>query len=65
MKQIEEYIESNTRLMEEAIEEFNNIDPDNEYELQQQRLKIERFDYYVRGLKDAKKYIEEEMNENE
>ena len=60
MKQIDEYIESNTKLMQEEIDKFNEADPNNETELLRIRMNIERYNYYILGLKDAKKYIEEE-----
>lgn len=58
MKQIEEYIESNKKLLEERIKTLSGIS--DEDEKRHQRLNIERIRYYIMGLEDAKKYIEEE-----
>ena len=63
MKQIEEYIVSNKKLMEEKIEQFNQTDPTEETELKRLKEWIDKLDYYIRGLEDAKKYIEEEQND--
>lgn len=60
MKQIEEYIESNKKLLEERIKTLSSIS--DEDEKRYQRLNIERIRYYIMGLEDAKKYIEEENN---
>lgn len=58
MKQIEEYIESNTKLLEECKKEYK----ETKCESERLRLKnrITAYEYYIMGLKDAKKYIEEE-----
>lgn len=61
MKQIEEYIESNKKLLEERIKTLENIPANNKEERQNQRLNIERIRYYIKGLEDAKKYIKEEV----
>lgn len=58
MKQIEEYIESNKKLLEERIKTLS--DTSDEDEKRYQTLNIERTRYYIMGLEDAKKYIEEE-----
>lgn len=60
MKQIEEYIESNKKLLKERIKTLSSIS--DEDEKRHQRLNIERIRYYIMGLEDAKKYIEEENN---
>lgn len=57
MKQIEEYIESNKKLLKEAIEKRKRASGEDEKRL---IIQIERLDYYIKGLEDAKKYIEEE-----
>ncbi len=62
MKQIEEYIESNKKLLEERIKTLENVPANDKEEKQHQRLNIERIRYYIKGLEDAKKYIEEEKN---
>lgn len=58
MKQIEEYIESNTKLLEQCKKEYNETNSESE----KLRLKnnITAYEYYIKGLEDAKKYIEEE-----
>jgi hypothetical protein len=61
MKQIDYYIESNMKKLEELIEEFENTDANDQRELQRIRIKIESFKYYIKGLEDAKKYILEEV----
>ena len=57
MKQIEEYIESNKKLLKKAIEKRKRAYGEEEKRLM---IQIERLDYYIKGLEDAKKYIEEE-----
>lgn len=61
MKQIEEYIESNTKLLEKYEKEYE----DTKCESEKLRLKnnITAFKYYIKGLVDAKKYIEEEKED--
>ena len=59
MKEIEEYIESNKKILEERIETLKEM-PSSEEEKRHQRLNIERIRYYIMGLEDAKKYILEE-----
>ena len=63
MKQIEEYIESNKKLLEEIKKEYEST---NEYE-EKLRIKVTMtaYEYYIKGLEDAKKYILEEGKENE
>lgn len=61
MKQIIEYIESNKKLLEEARIKLNNTT--DESEIKRLTINIERFDYYIKGLEDAKKIIEEEKEE--
>ena len=58
MKQIEEYIESNKKLLEQCKKEYNETNVESE----KLRLKnnITAYEYYIKGLEDAKKYIEEE-----
>ena len=58
MKQIEMYIESNKRRLQEMIERRNQMIDGSEK--QRLTINIERTDYYIKGLEDAKKYIEEE-----
>lgn len=60
MKQIDYYIESNKKLMEEKIKEFEETDADEQEELRRLDKMIAQIDYYIRGLEDAKKYILEE-----
>ena len=58
MKQIEEYIESNKKLLEECKKEYEA----EKCESERLRLKnkMTAYEYYIMGLQDAKKYIEEE-----
>lgn len=60
MKEIEYFIESNKKIKEQLIEEYNCINPNEENELKRLEINIERVDYYIKGLEDAKKYIESE-----
>lgn len=57
MKQIEEYIESNKKILKETIEKRKRASGEDEKRL---AIQIERLDYYIKGLEDAKKYIIEE-----
>lgn len=63
MNQINEYIESNKKILEERIKVLKETF--DEDEIRHQRLNIERIRYYIMGLEDAKKYILEEEKENE
>lgn len=63
MNQINEYIESNKKILEERIKTMKEIF--DEEEKRHQVLNIERIRYYIMGLEDAKKYILEEEKENE
>ena len=58
MKQIEEYIESNKKLLEECKKEYEMTT--SESEKLRLKNKITMYDYYIKGLEDAKKYILEE-----
>lgn len=60
MKQIDYYIESNTRLLEEKMKEYE----ENECESDKLIIKdyITAYKYYIKGLEDAKKYILEEID---
>lgn len=60
MKQIDYYIESNKKLMEEKIKEYQETDAQKQEELRRLDKMIAQIDYYIRGLEDAKKYILEE-----
>ena len=63
MNQINEYIESNKKILEDRIKILKETF--DEEERRHQRLNIERIRYYIMGLEDAKKYILEEGKENE
>ena len=58
MKEIEYYIKSNNKLMEEWEKELNKTKVESE----RLRIKnnIDKVYYYIKGLKDAKQYIEDE-----
>lgn len=58
MKEIEYYIKSNNKLMEEWEKELNKTKVESE----KLRIKnnIDKAYYYIKGLKDAKKFIEDE-----
>ena len=58
MKEIEYYIESNKKLMEQAEKEYRETE--NEYERLRLHEKIEIYRHYILGLQDAVKYIEKE-----
>lgn len=65
MKEIEMYIQSNRELLQEKQEEYDKLLNEKhlsyyDSELVNLRLWIERYTYYIMGLKDAKKYIENE-----
>ena len=60
MKQIEQYIESNKKRLEELIDEFEQTSPDEQSELKRINDMINKIEYYIKGLEDAKKYILEE-----
>lgn len=63
MKEIEYYIESNTKLMQEKQEEYNKLiqeKPYDDMELARLREWINGYKGYIQGLEDAKKYIEKE-----
>ena len=53
MKQIEEYIESNKKLLEERIKTLENVPTNDKEERQHQRLNIERIRYYIKGKEDG------------
>lgn len=59
MKQVDYFIESNKKLLEKYKKEYENTKCESE----KLRLKnnITAFEYYIKGLEDAKKYIEEEV----
>ena len=58
MKEIKYYIESNKKLKEQYEKELK----ETEVESEKLRIKnnIDKVDYYIRGLQDAIKYIENE-----
>lgn len=58
MKQIEEYIKSNKELLEKCKKEYKMTSS----EAEKLRIKnnITMYEYYIKGLEDAKKYILEE-----
>lgn len=58
MKQIEEYIESNKKLLEKCKKEYEMTS--NESEKLKLKNDMTMYEYYIKGLQDAKKYIEEE-----
>lgn len=61
MKEIEYYIESNTKLYEETKKEYETTKVESE----KLRLKnlMEGYKYYVLGLRDAKDFIIKDMKE--
>lgn len=61
MKEIDYYIESNTKLLKDRIEARNNT-TDLE-ERKRLTILIKETDYYIRGLKDAKEYIKKELGD--
>lgn len=58
MNQIEEYIESNKELLEKCKKEYEM--EKNEFEKLRIKNNMTAYEYYIKGLEDAKKYIEEE-----
>ena len=61
MKQIEMYIESNKKWLQELIDKFEETNSsDMKKVLNEMIIKVES---YIKGLEDAKKYIEEESKE--
>ena len=65
MKEIEYYIESNTKIMEEKIKQYENTDPENQSELLRLKWWIDKLESYIEGLRDAKKYIEKEKGDKD
>ena len=61
MKEINEYIESNTRLYEEAKKEYEETQDESE-RLRLRNL-MEGYKYYVLGLRDARDFIIKDMKE--
>lgn len=71
MKQIKEFIESNKKWIEDLKQEIEEMgtktftDPLenalNESEIERIKKHIHDIEMYVKGLEDAKKYIEEEQ----
>ena len=60
MKQIDYYIESNKKILEKRIKEFEETEPEQQKLLQHIKSDIDKIEYYIKGLEDAKKYILEE-----
>ena len=58
MKQIEQYIESNWELLKKWREEY--AEATSESEKQRLLINIQRTEYYIMGLEDARRYIKEE-----
>ena len=58
MEEINEYIKSNKLLLEERKKQFEEATSDDEKAIIKDL--ITATDYYIRGLQDAKKYIEKE-----
>lgn len=59
MKNIEYYIDNNKKLLEELKEQFEKTDANEQSELQRIARRIDCTEYYIKGLEDAKKYLEE------
>ena len=60
MKELEKQIEQSKRRMEAEITEYENCDPNDERRLRAILTMIKRWESYIKGLEDAKKYIEME-----
>lgn len=70
MKQIKEFIESNKKWIEDLKQEIEEMEAKtftdslekalNESEIERIKKHIHDIEMYVKGLEDAKKYIEEE-----
>ena len=60
MKQIDYFIESNKKILEELINKFEETEPEQQHLLQHIKNDIDKVEYYIKGLEDAKKYIEED-----
>lgn len=61
MKEIDYYIESNTKLLKDRIEARNNTT--NLEERKRLTILIKETDYYIKGRKDAKEYIKKELGD--
>lgn len=64
MKEIEYYIESNKKILEEKKEELSKTSRKEEDKIKRLRTWITELEGYIMGLEDAKKYIENEKNNN-
>ena len=62
MKEREYKIEINKKLLEEIIEKFENCNPLHPTELNRYRRQIDKLEYYIKGLEEAKSCIESEIN---
>ena len=60
MKQIDYYIESNKKILEDLINKFEETEPGQQVLLQKIKNDIDKVEHYIKGLEDAKKYILEE-----
>lgn len=65
MKEIDYYIKSNMKLMQEKQEEYNKLYEEEHLAFDDMRLcelrtLIASYKYYISGLVDAKRYIEKE-----
>lgn len=61
MEEINKYIESNKKLLEERIEQLKN-ETFNDIEKNRLKHNITTLRYYIMGLEHAKEYIEKENN---
>lgn len=64
MKQIKEYIEINKKRLDDLKIKLDNTSIEDESEQYRLKEQITIFESYIMGLEDAKKYIEEEKENN-
>ena len=58
MKEIEKYIKTNQMYLEDCKEQLKK--EKSETEINRLKINIERYEYYIMGLQDAKRYFERE-----
>ena len=62
MREIEKFLKSNQQYLDECKEKLKT--ETDESEIARLKRNIDRYQYYIMGLNDAKKYIEKEQEIN-
>lgn len=66
MKELEVKINLYEDKLQNEINEYNEIDPSNQKELERKMITIKRLESYIKGLKDALNILElEEIKQNQ